>query len=95
MFLNSESLLLSAATAASLHHVVPVLSRFLLRFEKKVATLLELQIATEEAQTFSWNCPEIAMLKAVKAILKCIQVIRDLLMAYNGDVTQVIELLTS
>ncbi|CAL1143901.1 unnamed protein product, partial [Cladocopium goreaui] len=39
-------------------------------FEKKVATLLELQIATEE-------------------------VIRDLLMAHNGDVTQVTELLTS
>jgi len=35
------------------------------------------------------------MLKAFKAILKCMQVIRDLLMAHNGDVTQVTELLTS
>ena len=59
---NFESLLLSLlhATTASLHYVISVLSLFFSRFEKKVATLLELQIATEEAQKFSWNCHDLA-----------------------------------
>ena len=62
---NFESLLLSLlhATTASFHYVISVisvLSLFFSRFEKKVATLLELQIATEEAQKFSWNCHDIA-----------------------------------